>query len=191
MSPTTDQNLECDIILVVGEDQVRISASSQLLCVTSKPFCKMLGPDFKEGQSHNAPTGKEISLPADKPSAVRTMCDIIHHRINGTGPVPTAGDLCDLAIVSDKYDCTGATGLAARAWIQPTSAHDTSDLGLLLISASIYALQEAFYKISTSLVLGHKGSFQVLEKVPGFVEYLGWETICKLVALGHRIESWS
>jgi hypothetical protein len=32
MSSTTDQNLTCDIILVVGEDQVRISASSLLLC---------------------------------------------------------------------------------------------------------------------------------------------------------------
>jgi hypothetical protein len=185
MSSTTDQDLEWDIILVVGEDQVRVSASSQILCIASEPFSKMLGPNFKEGQCDDASTGKEIPLPADKPSAVETMCSIIHHRIDGAIPAPTAANLCDLAIVSDKYDCTRATGLAARAWIQPTSAHNTNDLGLLLISASIYALPEAFYNISASLVLGHQGSYQELVKVPGFIEHLGWEIIRKWVSLVH------
>ena len=141
---TADESHEWDIVLVVGEDQMQIYASSQILCMASKPFSKMLGPHFKEGQPHAALTMKEIPLPADKPSAVRLMCNIIHHQIDGTGPVPTAAELCDLAIVADKYDCTRATGLAAKTWIQPTSAHDTCDLGLLLISASIHALPEAF-----------------------------------------------
>jgi hypothetical protein len=183
MSSTTDQGLDWDIVLVVGEDQVQIHASSQLLCMASKPFSKMLGPHFKEGQPHAASTEKKIPLPADKPSAIRIMCNIIHHQIDGTGPVPTAAELCDLAIVADKYDCTRATGLAARAWMQPTFAHDTSDLGLLLISASIYALSEAFYKISASLVLGHGGSYQELAKVPGFIDRLGWEIIRKWLSL--------
>lgn len=179
MSSTADEKYEWDIVLVVGEDQVQIYAASQILCMASKPFSKMLGPHFKEGQPHTTFTKKEIPLPADQPSAIRIMCDIIHHQIDGTGPVPTAAELCDLAIVADKYDCTRATGLAAKAWIQPTSAHDTRDLGLLLISASIHALPEAFYKISASLVLGHGGSFRELAKVPGFIDCLGWEIIRK------------
>lgn len=167
MSSTTDQDLSWDIILVVGEDQVRISASSQLLCIASKPFCKMLGPNFKEGQSDDGCTGKEIQLPADKPSAVELMCNIIHHRIDGSIPVPTAAEICDLAIISDKYDCTRATGLAAKAWIEPNPAHDMSDLGLLLISASTYKLPEAFYEISASLVLEHRGLTKSLKRCQG------------------------
>lgn len=179
MSSTTDQDLSLDIILVVGEDQVRVSASSQLLCIASKPFRKMLGPNFKEGQSDDGCTGKEIRLPADKPSAVELMCNIIHHRVDGSIPVPTAAEICDLAVISDKYDCTRATGLAAKAWIQPNPAHDMSDLGLLLISAFTYKLPEAFYEISASLVLEHRGSYHELEKVPGLIESLGWEIIRK------------
>jgi hypothetical protein len=182
MSSTAGQDLEWDIVLIVGEDQVQIHASSQILCMASKPFSKMLGPHFKEGQPHAGSTEKELPLPADKPSAIRIMCDIIHHQVDGTGLVPTAAEICDLAIVADKYDCTRATGLAAKAWIQPTSAHDTSDLGLLLISASIHALPEAFYKISASLVLGHGGSYRELAKVPGFIDCLGWEIIRKWVS---------
>jgi len=185
MSSTTDQDLTCDIILVVGEDQVRISASSLLLCLASKPFSKMLGPNFKEGQSDDGSTEKEIPLPADKPSAIKLMCNIIHHRIHETSHTPAAIEIHDLAIVSDKYDCIRATALAARAWIHPNSARDTNELGLFLISASIFALPKAFYKVSTSLVLNHQGSYKVLEDVPGFIERLGWETIRKLVSLAH------
>jgi hypothetical protein len=115
MSSTTDQDLEWDIILVAGEDQVRVSASSQILCIASKPLSRMLGPNSEEGQRDDASTGKEIPLPADKPSPVETVYSIIHHQIDGAVPAPTAANLCDLAIVSDKYDCTRATGLAARA----------------------------------------------------------------------------
>jgi hypothetical protein len=75
---------------VVGEDQVRVSASSQILCIASKPFSKMLCHNFKEGQRDGDSTGKEIPLPADKPSGVvETMCSIIHHRIDGAVPAPT------------------------------------------------------------------------------------------------------
>jgi hypothetical protein len=185
MSSTTDQDLTCDIILVVGEDQVRIFASSQLLCIASKPFSKMLGPNFKEGQSDDGSTRKVIPLLADKPSAIDLMCNIIHHRIHETSHTPAVIDIHDLAIVSDKYDCTRATALAARAWIHPDSAHGTNELRLFLISASIFALPEAFYKVSTSLVINHQGSYKVLEDVLGFIERLRWETIRKLASLTH------
>jgi hypothetical protein len=185
MSSTTDQDLEWDIILVVGEDQVRVSASSQILCMASKPFSKMLGPSFKEGQPDDGSTEKEIPLPADKPSAIELMCKIIHYRIYETSHTPAAIDIHDLAIVSDKYDCTRATALAARAWIQPNSAHDANELGLFLVSASIYALPEVFYKVSISLVVNHQGSYKVLQDVPEFIERLGWETIRKLASLTH------
>lgn len=179
MSSATDQDPRWDITLVVGEDQSRIAATSQVLCMAPAPFLKLLGPNFKEGQPVEASTKKEISLPADKPSAIELMCNIIHHQISGASTVPAAADIYDLAIIADKYDCTFATGLAARAWIKATSAHDTNDLGLLLVSASIYMLQDAVHDISALLVLGHRGSYEELEKVPGFIERLGWETICE------------
>lgn len=186
MSVPEGQDLQRDIILVVGEDEVRIAASSQFLCLVSKPFSKMLGPNFKEGQPGDATTKKEISLPEDKPSTMERMCNIIHLQIHGSSPVPTAAELHDLAILSDKYDCVQATSLAARAWIRPSSSHNTDDLGLLLVSASIYTLPEAFDNISSSLVLNHQGSYRVLENVPGFVEFLGWETMRKQVPLFDR-----
>jgi hypothetical protein len=153
--------------------------------MASKPFSKMLGPNFKEGQPNDGSTGKEIPLPADKPSAIELMCNIIHHRIHETSHTPAAIEIHDLAIVSDKYDCIRATALAARAWIHPNSARDTNELGFFLISASIFALPEAFYKVSMSLVINHQGSYKVLEDVPGFIERLGWETIRKLASLTH------
>jgi hypothetical protein len=185
MSSTTDQNLTCDIILVVGEDQVRISASSLLLCMALKPFSKMLGPNFKEGQSNDGSTGKEIPLLADKPSTIELMCNIIHCRIRETSHTPAAIEIHDLAIVSDKHDCIRATALAARVWIHPNSARDTNEPGHFLISAFMFALPKAFYKVSTSLIINHQGAYKVLEDVPGFIERLGWETIRKLVSLTH------
>lgn len=179
MPSATNRDLMWDVTLVVGEDQARIAASSQVLRMASKPFFKMLGPDFKEGQLDEASTKKDVSLPADKPSAIELMCNIMHHQVSGVSTVPTVADLYDLAIVAGKYDCTFATGLAARAWIKPTSAHDMNDLGLLLVSAFIYTLQDTFHDISALLVLGHEGSYGELEKVPGFIERLGWETICE------------
>jgi len=185
MSSTTDQDLERDIILVVGEDQARVPASSQILCMASKPFSTMLGPNFKEGQSDDGSNVKEILLPADKPSTIELMCNIIHHRIHETSHTLAAIEIHDLAIVSDKYDCIRATALAARAWIYPNSARDTNELRLFLISASMFAPPEAFYKVSTSLVINHRGSYKVLEDVPGFIERLGWETIRKFSSLTH------
>jgi hypothetical protein len=82
--------------------------------MASKPFSKMLGPNFKEGQPNDGSTGKEIPLSADKPSAIELMCNIIHHRIHETSHTPAAIEIHDLAIVSDKYDCIRATALAAR-----------------------------------------------------------------------------
>jgi hypothetical protein len=115
MPSTGDEDPSGDIILVVGDDQVRISASSQLLCIASRPFSKMLGPNFKEGQPDDAGARREISLPDDKPSAIDLMCNIIHYRIHELSLAPTAAKLHDLAIVSDKYDCIQATSLAAIA----------------------------------------------------------------------------
>jgi hypothetical protein len=75
---------------------VRVSASSQILCIVSKPFSKMLGPNFKEGQSDDGSTKKEIPLPADKPSAIELMCNIIHYRIHETSHTPAAINIHDL-----------------------------------------------------------------------------------------------
>jgi hypothetical protein len=77
---------------------VRVSASSQILCMASKPFSKILGPNFKEGQSDNGSTEKEIPLLADKPSAI----ELIHEPSHTLAAI----DIHDLAIVSDRYDCT-------------------------------------------------------------------------------------
>lgn len=175
---TADIDPEGDIVLVVSNDKVRIFASSCLLCIASKPFAKMLGPNFKEGQIDKASNRREISLPDDKSSAMEILCNILHHRHQASF-LPKATDVYDLAILADKYDCIQATALAAAAWIQPNPAHDARDLGLLLISASIYGLPEAFYKTSASLILGHRGTYSVLGDVPDFVERLGWETIRK------------
>jgi hypothetical protein len=52
------------------------------------------------------PAKKEIPLLADKPSAIELMCNIIYYRIHETSHAPAAIDIHDLAIVSDRYDCT-------------------------------------------------------------------------------------
>lgn len=42
---------EGDMLLVVGQDQMKIQAHSFFLKTTSKPFHTMLGPYFSEGQN--------------------------------------------------------------------------------------------------------------------------------------------
>jgi hypothetical protein len=177
MSSSWHEEFSGDTIFVVGNDQVRISVSSQLLCVASKPFSKMLGPDFSEGQPDKADTIREISLPDDKPSATKLMCDIIHHRIHDPSLAPTAAELHDLAIVSDKYDCIQAISLAATAWIQPDATQHISELGMLMATAFMLKLSAPFYRVTKTLILGCEGSYHSLADIPGFVDRLGWEII--------------
>lgn len=168
-----------DIVLVVGHDQVQIPVSSQLLCMASRPFSKMLGPSFREGQPDKAVTVKEVSLPDDKPSATELMCNIIHHRIHDPSLAPTAAELHDLAIVSDKYDCIQAISLAATAWIQPDATQHISNLGMLMATAFMLKLSAPFYRVTKTLILGFGGSYDSLADIPGFVDRLGWEIIRK------------
>lgn len=92
---TAGKDSEGDIVLVVGNDQVRIFASSCHLSIASKPFARMLGLNFKEGHIDKASTRREISLPGDKSSAMEILCSMIHHRYQASF-MPTATDVYGL-----------------------------------------------------------------------------------------------
>jgi hypothetical protein len=145
MPSTGDEDPSGDAILVVGNDQVRISASSQLLRIASRSSSKMLGSNFKEGQPDDADTREEISLPDDKLSVIDLMFNIIHYRIHETSLAPTVAKLHDDAIVSDKHDCIQATSLKTTAWIQPDVNQHLYNLGMLMVIVFIFIHREAFH----------------------------------------------
>lgn len=90
----------------------------------------------------------------------------MHHQASGVSSVPAAADIMTLPSLQ-----TNMTALLRQ--LRPISAHDTDEPGSLLVSALIYMLHDANQDISALLVLEQQGSYEELEKVPGFVDRLG------------------
>lgn len=109
------ENIVCDgdLILAVGEAQVRLRASANVLLRSSTVFGALLGPHFREGQhAGTAEQPKEIRLHEDDAAAMSDMLNLLHNNpVKGLLLNPTANKILALAVVVDKYDCVEALGL--------------------------------------------------------------------------------
>ena len=104
-----------DVILVL-EDTARLRVSSVILSSASPVFKIMFGPTFLEGQGkRSAESPKEVSLIDDDPTTMTRLCRLLHHQLDQeflnlfatqAAASQRAQELYNLAVLSDKYNCT-------------------------------------------------------------------------------------
>jgi hypothetical protein len=70
----TDIVPDGDVVLIVGEDNVRLRAYSQCLRSASQVFGAMFGPNWNEGQKLSRESPTEVPLPEYDANAMRVIC---------------------------------------------------------------------------------------------------------------------
>jgi hypothetical protein len=103
-----------DVVLVVGEDKVKLRVHSLFLNTALKPFYALFGPDFSEGQNITRDCPKEIILPEDNADTLKIICSVIHLWNSAVPGFPTPGEAFPVAITADKYDCIDAFKYASQ-----------------------------------------------------------------------------
>ncbi|EHK96442.1 hypothetical protein M7I_7836 [Glarea lozoyensis 74030] len=151
-----------DVILVVGPEKMKLRVFSLFLKTASKPFSAMFGPDWKEGHDMLGRDGPvELLLPEDNASALKFICAIIHHRNNQVPQTLAAGDVLEVAVTADKYDCVDALKFASGNWLLP-GKNEPGDLMLLTAAAYLFQNAKAFKEITRQLILNHDGPYLAL-----------------------------
>jgi len=156
-----------DVILLVGNENVRLRANSQSLRCASKTFGAMFGPDWREGQGLSKELPAEVALPDDDVGAMRTICCVIHHRNDLAPENPTTKEVLRIAIVVDKYDLKVALKYAILEWLKPRSQPTSvvmEEMGHLLAAAYLLNSSEIFITYTNNLLLTHSGSYLGLMK---------------------------
>jgi hypothetical protein len=72
-------------------------------------------------------------MPEDDASALKIICVIIHHQNIMVPQNLTAGDILDIAITADKYECVECLKFVSGNWFQLRKTED-----LMIISAAAY-----------------------------------------------------
>ncbi|KAK4956310.1 hypothetical protein LTR10_005832 [Elasticomyces elasticus] len=152
-----------DVILACGQQEDltthKILVSSIILRCGSSHFKTMLGPDFKEGRDLAQATDPlEIALKGDDPEAMVMLCRALHMQFVAVPDELTPTTLRALAIVVDKYDCSGALRYASESWVRKV-AKSAAPCELPDVLCAAYHLQQAelFGDIGKSLVLKSEG----------------------------------
>ncbi|KAF6809720.1 btb poz-like protein, partial [Colletotrichum sojae] len=112
-----------DVILLVGPESHEIRTHSLILANASSVFAAMLLGTYNtsEAAAVCSATSSEpayIALPDDDPSAMETICRIVHCRTLEDECVwdMTPSEILKVAVLVDKYDCRGAVALAVGYW---------------------------------------------------------------------------
>ncbi|KAK4619298.1 hypothetical protein CLAFUW4_10882 [Fulvia fulva] len=112
-----------DIILVADDGfhpVLKLRVSSCILANTSTFFKALFSKKYAEGQRQAGPGPREITI-KDKPSALTSLCCLLHHK----DPAKSAqekklkwddSDLYDLAVIADKFDCVEAIRLQTETF---------------------------------------------------------------------------
>lgn len=124
----------CDsgaLLIIVGDldkaTEVKIIQVSEAhLSHASSVFKALLSDKFKEGQATRTLGDWYIQLPDDNPEAVLLLCNILH--LNTTKiKVSETTELCELAIVVDKYHCSEKVFDYGSKWLQEWSPQGETD----------------------------------------------------------------
>lgn len=113
------------LLIIVGDldkaAEVKIIQVSEAhLSHASSVFKALLGDKFKEGQATRKLGDWYSQLPDDNPEAVLLLCNILH--LNTTKiKVSETTELCELAIVVDKYHCSEKVFDYGTKWLQEWS----------------------------------------------------------------------
>ncbi|KAL5605221.1 hypothetical protein FOVSG1_005368 [Fusarium oxysporum f. sp. vasinfectum] len=155
-----------DIILVVGQEKLRIQVSSQFLTLASPVFDAMLNLKFSEGiklhESNELPV--DIKLPEDGGLATAQALKTIY----GSDPSMLFLDpdeIQKVSILADKYDMSPRFSMAATGWMNCEPAN----LGQAwkLMTASYWLnLEDSFRTMSEHVVvkMNHAQIFRLAQQ---------------------------
>lgn len=182
--PVIDPAPKGDLILVVGDERLKIRVNSLFLKAASKPFAAMLGSHFKEGQllANATPENPmELELPEDSGMAMVYVCSALHFNTDAIPKVMDTERLLDVALVLDKYQILPALKLQARQWCvdQVVGMKDLSPkkLAYLLPTSRFLHDEDMFTLVMHRLLLTYNESY--LDIFPDDLRPLvTWELIC-------------
>jgi hypothetical protein len=146
---------------LVGPDNVKLRVHSLVLKSASRTFFAMFEPTWKEGNMLGRNESTEVRLPEDNVTALRIICAVLHHRNELVPPTLTAGNILEIAIIADKYECIDALKFASQDWLQPRG-NEAGDLMLLTAAAYLFQNAPAFKKITKAMILNHSGPYLAL-----------------------------
>ncbi|KAM0323548.1 hypothetical protein ACHAQA_008829, partial [Verticillium albo-atrum] len=149
---------------VVGPNGRRLRVHSLFVTTASKVFKAMLCHNFKEGQQLAEQGSIEVALPEDNADAIEIVFNIIHGRNNMVREILAPGELLQVAIICDKYDCTVSLTFAIQAWLSRHSSGDSADQWTLAMAALVLRTEERFEAATKSLIFDHAGSYGELAR---------------------------
>ena len=150
-STVVDIDPEGDVYLVFPKKELRVS--SKVLSVASTVFKALLGPKFSEGQALSSQLPGRVALPDDDTEAMEAICNVLHHRYYFSIPDPKARFMVEVAVASDKYDCTKAVSQWASAQLRGPIriAASSPDQGQLLVASYTLHDREGFMEMTKYL----------------------------------------
>ena len=149
---------EGDAILDV-EDQTcqktfEFRISTKVLCLASKYFVKIFGPNFEEGQRLRQGNCPHIKLVDDDPRTIHTMLAALHYQdVSELRPMD-AERLATLAVHCDKYTCTDALRPLILSWLTDLEPikNPADEFGFLLLTTYMLDSSKQFKDISARAI---------------------------------------
>lgn len=158
-----------DMLLIIGPLERRIRVLSIILMNGSKPFSKLLGPDFAEGRAlrkhlNNDPSQPvHVPLPEDDFEAILIICNILHGRSRKLAKALNPTEVLNVAVAADKWDVTIPLSWAAKDWLKCEGITNSQELWSLMLAAYLLDDVECFGNVTAALVLHHSCSKSYLE----------------------------
>ena len=144
-----------DLVLVSGpaERQQSVRVSSKILSVASPVFATMFGPRFAEGQNSGTENWT-VSLPDDDPTAIVTICQILHFKAATASPLSIAF-IERVAEASEKYDVTGHMKSWTETALSYQRTNNCTEKGIsrLLKAWGALGSHEGFWMYSHSIIM--------------------------------------
>jgi DNA-binding transcriptional regulator PaaX len=167
---------DCDLVLLVGPDEVAIEVCSKVLALASPVFAAMFGPHFAEGKALRNPSAYEapsVSLPEDDAEAMIELCYALHLKLNVNDKNITF-ELCfTLAKLCDQYNASLALGswseLWMKSWIDTLKGDERCFKAIYIARA--FGNQHAFWSITRDVMLYYNADFVDLPD-PGLAKEL-------------------
>ena len=148
-----------DVVLLVGEEKLRLRVYSQCLRCASRTFGAMFGPNWSEGQRLSEESPKQVQLFEDDADTMRTICYILHHRNDLVPQQLTTKEVLQIAIAVDKYNLEVALQYASVEWLKPRASVERVEMGHLLAAAFLFDNDDMFMEHIIALITQYTGSY--------------------------------
>ncbi len=155
-----------DLTLIVGADQVTFKVCSRALARSSPVWEALLYGPFAEGRAQQSVSDWEISLPEDRPEALRILLTVAHRGVDDLPHEIAHPNLLRLAIAADKYDMTGSLKPFWNKWVgmRPIDNDGQGLVNHLLVCHKLghgRGFYEAFWSLVAHATMDHDGRLHI------------------------------